>query len=150
MIVAQIAVNARAAIPPLARRERRADQPFQFLVVGRPRRVGPLLPRIEAAARDPQTATQQAERVVRLLRRDEAKLHRRSFAKKAAAFFSISRSSRRIRFSFRSRASSSRSVVVSPVFPCVRSARARCTHVRRAVQVRSKSRATLPTLLPQS
>ena len=51
-----------------------------------------------------------------------------SFAKKAAAFFRISRSSRSCRFSFRSCASSSRSAVVSPVRPLVRLARARCTH----------------------
>jgi hypothetical protein len=55
-----------------------------------------------------------------------------SFAKKAAAFFRISRSSRSCRFSFRSCESSSRSAVVSPVRPRVRFARARCTHARRA------------------
>ena len=57
-----------------------------------------------------------------LLRGDERKPHRWCFAKKAAAFFRISRSSWRIRFSLRSRASSSRSAVVRPVFPLVRSA----------------------------
>jgi hypothetical protein len=50
------------------------------------RRFRPLLPGIEAAAGHAQTAAQERERVVRLLRRDEPKLHRRSFAKKAAAF----------------------------------------------------------------
>jgi hypothetical protein len=40
--------------------------------------------------------------MVRLLPGDESELHRRSFAKKAAAFRRISRSSRRIRYSFRS------------------------------------------------
>ena len=54
-----------------------------------------------------------------------------SFAKKAAAFFRISRSSRTWRFSLRSCASSSRSAVVSLVRPRVRFARARWTHVRR-------------------
>src|SRR5207253_610373 len=52
-----------------------------------------------------------------------------SFAKKAAAFFRISRSSRSWRFSFRSCDNSSRSAVVSPVRPLVRLARARCTPI---------------------
>jgi len=71
-------------------------------------------------------------------------------SRRRPAFFKISRSSWRIRFSRRSRASSSRSAVVRPVFPLVRSARARFTHSRSAVSVRSRSRATLPTLLPSS
>ena len=41
------------------------------------------------------------------------------FARKAAAFLRMSRSVRSSRFSLRSRASSSRSAVVSPVRPCV-------------------------------
>jgi hypothetical protein len=39
---------------------------------------------------------------------------------------------------------------VSPVRPWVRSARARLTHSRTAVSVRSMSRATAPTVLPSS
>ena len=143
-LLAQVFVDARAPVPPLAAVKRRADQHRQLAVTLRVSRLRPALPRVEAAARHPQTAAQQAERVVRLLRRDESESHRRSVAKKAAAFFRISRSSRRIRFSLRRRAGSSRSAVVSPVLPCVRSARACVTHLRSAVSVRSRSRATCP------
>ena len=48
----------------------------------------------------------------------------------------MSRSVRSSRVSLRSRANSSRSAVVSPVRPFVRSARARVTHTRRARLVR--------------
>lgn len=55
-----------------------------------------------------------------------------------------------MRFSLRNRASPSRSAVVSPVLPPVRSARACSTHSRNADGVRSSSRATAPTVLPSS
>ena len=71
-------------------------------------------------------------------------------AKKAAAFFSTSRSMRSSRTSLRRRASSSRSTPVSPVRPLVRSACARRTHSANADGVRSSSRATAPTVLPSS
>ncbi len=63
-----------------------------------------------------------------LLRRDEGKSHRLCFAKKAAAFFRMSRSSSAIRIALRSRTSSSRSAVVRPVRPFERSACACFTH----------------------
>ena len=53
--------------------------------------------------------------------------------------FKISRSLRSSRFSLRRRASSSRSAVVRPVQPCVRSARAWSTHLRSADSVRPRS-----------
>ena len=56
----------------------------------------------------------------------------------------------RMRFSLCSRASSSRSAVVRPVRPPLRSARARSTHGRKADSVRSNSRATAPTVFPSS
>ena len=62
-----------------------------------------------------------------LLRLDPREFHRWSFAKKAAAFFRTSRSMRSSRTSLRSRANSSRSAVVRPVLPFVRSARASST-----------------------
>jgi hypothetical protein len=99
-------------------------------------------PGAEPTAGDPQTQTQDRERVMPLLRSDELKSHRRSVAKKAAAFRRISRSSRKIRFSFRRQASSSRYAVVRPVRPCVRSARAWSTHLRSDDSVRSRSRLT--------
>src|SRR5262249_28739509 len=117
VLLEQIPVNPRTAVPALARGERRPDEHFQVAILFRTRRLRSLPPGVEAAARHAQTATQQIERMMRLLRRDEPEFHRRSFAKKAAAFFKISRSSRRIRFSFRRRASSSRSPPAPPTFP---------------------------------
>ena len=97
---------------------------------------------------DTQTPTEDRHRMPGLLRRDEREPHRLCFAKKAAAFFRMSRSSCELRFSLRSRASSSRSAVVRPVLPFVRSARARLTQSpQRRVSVRSRSRATAPTRL---
>ena len=55
-----------------------------------------------------------------------------------------------MRFSLRNRASSSRSAVVSPVLPRLRSARAWLTHVANEDGVRSSSRATAPTDFPSS
>ena len=78
--------------------------------------------------------------MVRLLRRDALEPQHRSLAKKAAAFRRISRSCRRIRCSFRSRASSARSAVVRPVWPFVlRSARA---HYPSDDSVKPRSRAS--------
>src|SRR3982751_3188686 len=90
----------------------------------------PATPRVVAARRDVECPTQLADLEGGLLRGDPGELHDWCFAKKAAAFFRISRSVRSSRFSLRSRASSSRSAVVSPVRPLVRSARARAVHPR--------------------
>ena len=48
------------------------------------------LPGVETAARHAQTATENIDGMLGLLRRDEGKPHRLCFAKKAAAFFRIS------------------------------------------------------------
>src|ERR1700736_1030932 len=110
-----------------------------------------VLPGVEAAPRHEETPTQHRDRVLGLLRRDEPKSHRLCFAKKAAAFFNISRSSWRMRFSLRSRASSSRSAVVSaPGLPLPRSARVCSTHLRNDDSVKSRSRAAAPTVFPSS
>jgi hypothetical protein len=76
--------------------------------------------------------------------------HPRGWAVAHAHFFKISRSSWRIRFSLRSRASSSRSAVVRPVRPFERSACACLTHWPSADGTKSSSRATPVTLLPSS
>src|SRR5215204_4495716 len=83
-----------------------------------------------------------------LLRLDEREhAHRVSLAKKAVARLRMSRSSRSTRFSLRSCASSARSALVNP--SRVPSSTSAClTHSRTAVSVRSKSRATLATVLP--
>ena len=67
------------------------------------------------------------------LRRDEGNPRRLCFAKKAAAFFNISRAA-----------------AVSPVFPLVRSARACATQLRRNDSVNPKSRAPAATVLASS
>ena len=129
---------------------RGADLHPQLLIpVGPPRRR-PLLPRIKTAGGDAQRPTALGHRELGPLRGNPGKPYCWCFAKKAAAFFKMSRSVRNSRFSFRSRANSSRSAVVRPVRPCVRSAQARLTHSRSAVSVRSRSRAAAPTVLPPS
>ena len=50
------------------------------------RGLGPSAPGVEAASRDAQHATQQRDRVERLLSQDEVEFHLLSLAKKAAAF----------------------------------------------------------------
>src|SRR5690349_7426227 len=83
-----------------------------------------------------------------VLRADEGEPHRPSLAKNAAAFFRISRSSLRTRFSLRRRASSSRSWLVSaPAGPRPWSTSACCTQLRSAESVRSRSRAISLTVL---
>src|SRR5262245_4910579 len=114
------------------------------------RRFWPTTPRVIPTRRDLQRPTELTHAEAGLRRVDPGELYDWCFAKKAAAFFRISRSVRSSRFSFRRRASSSRSAVVRPVLPCVRSARARLTQARSAVSVRSRSRAARPTLLPSS
>src|SRR5579864_2612632 len=150
LLLEQILVNARTAVPMLALLERRPDQHFQSAIVTGMRRFRTALPGEEATARHAQTTTENTDGMLCLLRRDEGKPHRLCFAKKAAAFFRISRSSWTIRNSFRSRASSSRSAVVRPVLPCVRSARACSTQFRSDDSVKPKSRAAAATVLPSS
>ncbi len=77
----------------------------------------PSLPRVVSGAADTEHAAQRLHGVLGLPRGDEPKdAHRLSpsFAKKAAAFFKISRSSRSTRTSRRSRRSSPRSSLVRP------------------------------------
>src|SRR5262249_45306269 len=123
---------------------------LQLAIATRPRRFRPTAPGVIPVRRDIERATEHTNSEGGLLRDDPRELHCWCFAKKAAAFFRISRSVRSSRFSFRRRASSSRSAVVKPVRPCVRSARARVTQMRRLDSVRSRSRATLGMLLPSS
>ncbi len=73
--------------------------------------------RRESPTRDPERSAQKRDRVIRPLRPDEAEaLHRVSLplAKKAAAFFRMSRSCSSVRTCRRRRRSSSRSSVVRP------------------------------------
>src|SRR5436309_2817505 len=109
------------------------------------------LPGVEARARHLERAAEHPHWEDGLLRGDEPESHGFSFAKKAVAFFRMSRSIRSVRFSRRSRPSSSRSAVVSaPGAPRPASISACRTQLRSAVSVRSSSRATAPMAFPLS
>src|ERR1019366_5061754 len=98
-----------------------------------------------------QVAAHERNRETGLLRDDERELHALSLAKKAAHFFSSSRSIRSSRFSFRSRTSSSFSSVVSvPRLLLPWSARACSTQWPNEDGVRSKFLATSAGGLPCS
>src|SRR5476651_594320 len=79
---------------------------------------------VEATRRDLQVLTQLRDGELGLLRVDPGEDYAWFLAKKAAAFFRMSRSMRNSRFSLRSPANSARSSVVRPVLPFGRSARA--------------------------
>ena len=79
-----------------------------------------------------------------LLRLDEREPHIDSLAKKAVAFFRMSRSIRSCRFSHRSRRSSSSSPVLTPSRTPASTSNWR-TQLRTADSVKSRSRATSPT-----
>src|SRR5216684_2566335 len=117
----------------------------------RPGRRRAPVPGVEARARHLERPAQQPDRDGGLLHGDEREPHAFSLAKKAVAFFRMSRSIRSVRFSRRRRPSSSRSSVVSvPALPRPASTSACCTQRRTAVSARSSSRATAPTDLPLS
>ena len=114
----QILVDARAAVALLARVERRAHQHLQLAIALRVRRFRARAPGVEPARRHAQsTDTASATGKLAFSAAIQREPYRWCFAKKAAAFFRMSRSVRSSRFSLRSRASSSRSAVVSPVLP---------------------------------
>src|SRR5262249_8655334 len=144
----QLAVNPRAAVGTTTLLEGRFDGQSEPRSRLRSYRLQPLRPGVEAARRYPQGMAQHRYRVVDLLRRDEAVPHRFSLAKKAVAFFKISRSICSRLFSRRSRCSSSRSAVVSSPRPRPSSMSAWRTQLRTADSVRSRSRAISAIFLP--
>src|SRR5262245_42436944 len=151
VLLEQIFVNPWTAVAVLTGFKRRPDEHAELPIALRVRRFRPPPPGIVATRRHVERPTQLADLEGGLLRGDPRKLHCWCFAKKAAAFFRISRSVRSSRTSLRRRPSSSRSAVVStPGLPLPRSARARSTHLRSDDSVKSRSRAVAPTLLPSS
>ena len=110
--------------------ERGTHQDAQASVGLRARGFGSTARRVKAAGRDLQVLTQLRDRELGLLRVDPSEHYAWFLAKKAAAFFRMSRSMRNSRLSLRKAASSVRSSVVSPVLPLVRSARACSTQLR--------------------
>src|SRR5690606_4277422 len=92
-LIDEIAVHARAAVGAVRQRECGADmsQINHVLLLATTGRT--VLPGEEAALADPENTAHPADREAGLLRLDEAEGHRLpSLAKKAAAFFRISRS----------------------------------------------------------
>src|SRR5262249_42261039 len=104
---AQIGVDTRAAIGPATLAVHGGNLQTKRGVGLRPGGRRTLAPSVVATARDVECVAQDGNGVTSLLRRNERKLHLLSFAKKAAAFFNISRSISSRLFSRRSRWSSS-------------------------------------------
>ncbi len=123
-LLVQVVINPRTPIGAATRLMGGTNQHAQLAVPARVGRRRPTYPGIKATPRDVENLTQVNDRYGGLLRLDERESYSLSFAKKAAAFFKTSRSTRNRRFSLRSRRSSSRSTPVKPVRPFVRSARA--------------------------
>ena len=116
-LTAQLGVHATGPVGPVALSVHTTNLANQRRVRDRPLRRRPRRPCVVARPRDLKHPAHRRDGVVRLLRLDEPKHRYRvsfSLTKKAAAFFSISRSSRRTRFSRRSRLSSSRSSLLTP------------------------------------
>ena len=110
-------MNTRAAIPLMALVERGTHQDAQASVGLRARGFGSTARRVKAAGRDLQVLTQLRDRELGLLRVDPSEHYAWFLAKKAAAFFRMSRSMRNSRLSLRKAASSVRSSVVSRSCP---------------------------------
>src|SRR5438093_288113 len=143
----QLLVHPGTAVALLARGVDGGDLDGEALRVLGPRRNRARAPRVESGAGHLQDGAQAPHREVGLLLQDEGEPHPCSLTKKAVAFFRMSRSICNRFTSRRSRASSSRSSVVSaPARPRPASTSACRTHARSAVSVRSSSRAIVPRL----
>src|SRR5208283_273361 len=128
--------------------DRRHLQRQALVLTGTCRRRSPM-PGVVSRARDFKHPAQQRHRVAGLLRRDEREPHWFSLAKKAVAFFRISRSIRNRWFSRLSSTSSSRSLRLSaPAGPRPASISACSTHRLNAVSPMPSSSAIFPMLLP--
>src|SRR5690606_20738731 len=113
----KLCVDAWAAVGAVAALVRFSDEPTEPLVLDGSLRWFPVAPGVVAAPGDPQDAAHDAHSVVGLLAVDEPVGYLRplvSSAKKTAAFFRISRSSRKTLFSRRRRLSSALSSLSSP------------------------------------
>jgi hypothetical protein len=137
--LSQLSVNQRAAAGPSAFLVYLPDLNCQFLVRTRTLRRPPLLERIIPAPGNLKERVKDSQWILGLLRAYEQKPHSLSFAKKAVAFFSMSRCICRRLFSRLSRTSSSRSVCIkAPGGLSSALISASRTHSRRAVSARSR------------
>jgi hypothetical protein len=94
LLLTQVFVNAWAAVPLLARVERGAHQDPQLPIALGVARFGSPTPRVIPAGRESQHVAHRRNRKERLPRVNQRERVAGSLAKKAAAFFKISRSSR--------------------------------------------------------
>src|SRR5690554_2252856 len=150
--LAQFGVDSGAAVGAAAALVRLLDQLAQTRVFHRPTGWLSVAPGVVATPGDLQDAAHDAYGVVGLLAIDEPEDYLRllvSSAKKTAAFFRISRSSRNILFSRRSRFSSARSSAARPgLAPSAMSLR--FTHSRSEFELTPRSSATCCRALPLS
>src|SRR5215469_14151687 len=147
--LAQLRMYSRTAIAAAALCMDRGYLERQGLILKRAWRRRPLAPGIVSRARDLQHPAHQRHRITGLLRCDKSESHSLSLAKKAVAFFRISRSSRSRRFSRLSSTSSSRSLRFrTPSGPRPASTSACSTHRLSAVSPMPSSSAICPMLLP--
>src|SRR5579863_5275777 len=146
---AQLRMHPRTAVTTAALGVNRRPLQRQALVLASMRRRRPLAPGVVTRARNVQHPAHQCHRVAGLLRRDKREPHWFSLAKKAVAFFRISRSIRNRWFSRLSSTSSSRSLRLSaPAGPRPASTSACSTQRRKAVSPIPSSSASCPMLLP--
>src|SRR6266700_6262069 len=149
--IPELGVHPRAAIALAALGVDRLNldpEPLILLGAGCCR---PRVPRVEAGTGHLQGPAQHPHGIGGLLHRDEGESHSLSLAKKAVAFFKMSRSIRTVRSSRRKRPSSSRSSVVrAPAGPWPASIPACRTQARTALSVRPSSWATTPMDFPLS
>src|SRR6476646_7379898 len=115
VLLDQIPVNARAAISLTAFMEGGTHQDAQAAIGLRVQGLRPTTRGVEAARRDVQILTELGHGELGLRRVDPSEHYAWFLAKKAAAFFRMSRSMRNSRLSLRRVASSARSSVVNPV-----------------------------------
>src|SRR5436190_19717689 len=138
--IAQLALQARTPVSLVALAMRDAQHIAQSTIGARARTLWTLLPRIEATPRHAERVTHHVDRERCLLRRDPGEGYSSYLAKKAVAFFRMSRSICNRRFSRRSRCSSARS---SSVSGSCGSARAALTHACKLFSVTPRSFAIL-------
>src|SRR5580704_12350462 len=147
--LAQLGMDPGAAVAAATlaiNRRHCQSQPLIFLGMLRGR---PFIPGVVSCARDLEHPAHQRHRVAGLLRCDKSESHSLSLAKKAVAFFRISRSSRSRRFSRRSSTNSSRSLRFNaPSGPRPASTSACSTQRLSAVSPIPSSSAIWPMLLP--
>ena len=145
-LVAQVRVNSGSTVRLVTRDVKSDDVCMQSFVRDRSSTLRPTTPFVESSGRDCQYVTQASHAMLRSLLLDECVFHRGSFAKNAAAFFKISRSSRSDAFSRRSRRFSCSRVSVRDPASSSFSSRIRCFQFCKSDALIPRSRATLVRL----